>query len=46
MEFMKEGIPVLPVHDSYIIEEKYQGKLAEKMVKFYEQEMGFEPVIG
>ncbi len=46
-DLMKEGIPVLPVHDSYIVDEAYQGILAEKMVEAYEKVMGgFSPVIG
>ena len=44
--FLNKGIPVLPVHDSYIIEECYKGLLEEKMVEFYEILMGFPPVIG
>lgn len=46
MDLMNEGIPVLPVHDSYIVEEKHEDKLVEKMVEHYERTMGFEPVIG
>jgi hypothetical protein len=44
--FLNQGIPVLPVHDSYIVEECYKGILEEKMVEFYERLMGFPPVIG
>lgn len=33
--FAKEGIPVLPVHDSFIIAEKYKGKLISKMKEAY-----------
>ena len=46
VNLMNENIPVLPVHDSYIVEEAYQGILAEKMVEAYEEVMGFMPVIG
>ena len=46
MDLMNKNISVLPVHDSYIVEEGYQGILAEKMVEAYEKVMGFTPVIG
>lgn len=47
MDLMKEGITVLPVHDSYIVEKGYEGLLAEKMLEAYEKVMdGFSPVIG
>lgn len=40
------GIPCLPVHDSYIVPEAYQGLLAETMSDTYERLVGFSPVIG
>ena len=47
MDLMKKEIPVLPVHDSYIVEEGYKGLLAEKMTEAYEKVVnGFTPVIG
>jgi hypothetical protein len=46
VDLMNKNIPVLPVHDSYIVEKAYQGILAEKMVEAYEKVMGFTPVIG
>ena len=46
VDLMNKNIPVLPVHDSYIVEEAYQGILAEKMIEAYEKVMGFMPVIG
>ena len=46
IELMKEGIACLPVHDSYIVEERYEDVLMEKMSEAYEKLMGFQPVIG
>ena len=46
MELKNLGIPALPVHDSFIVEDKYEGALAEKMNEGYERVMGFSPVIG
>jgi len=46
IDLMKEDIPTLPVHDSYIVEEQYKGKLAEKMSEKYEIIIGQSPVIN
>ncbi len=46
VDLMNKNIPVLPVHDSYIVEEGYHGVLADKMIEAYERVMGFTPVIG
>ena len=46
VDLTNKNIPVLPVHDSYIVEEGYQGVLADKMIEAYEEVMGFTPVIG
>jgi hypothetical protein len=44
--FLKDGIPILPIHDSYLVEEKYEGLLEQRMVEEYQKVMdGFEPVI-
>jgi len=43
--FMREGIPCLPVHDSYIVPARYKDRLYHKMMEAYEKMMGFEPVI-
>ncbi|MFZ2807199.1 MAG: hypothetical protein WA081_18395 [Desulfosalsimonadaceae bacterium] len=44
--FVKDGIPILPIHDSYLIEGEYEGLLWERMMEAYAKQMkGFEPVI-
>lgn len=45
ISFMREGIPCLPVHDSYIVLARYKDRLYQKMMEAYEKVMGFEPVI-
>ncbi|MDX9710543.1 MAG: hypothetical protein RBT64_13410, partial [Trichloromonas sp.] len=45
ISFMREGIPCLPVHDSYIVPARYKDRLYQKMMEAYEKVMGFEPVI-
>jgi hypothetical protein len=45
MRLMKQNIPCLPVHDSYIVETRYRGALEQAMIEEYEEIMGFEPVI-
>ena len=45
MRLMKQNIPCLPVHDSYIVETRYGGALEQAMIEEYEKIMGFEPVI-
>ncbi|NLD39376.1 MAG: hypothetical protein GX654_21175 [Desulfatiglans sp.] len=43
---LKEGVPCLPVHDSYIVPAKYEDLLAEAMIEAYKKVMyGFSPVI-
>ena len=43
---VKEGIPCLPVHDSYIVPIKYEDFLRETMMESYQKVMsGFSPVI-
>jgi hypothetical protein len=43
--FVKDGIPILPVHDSFIVEAGCEGLLWKRMAEEYEKVMGFEPVI-
>lgn len=43
--FVKEEIPILPVHDSFVVQEGYGKLLEARMNDFYEKEMGHEPVI-
>ncbi len=45
VRLLEEGIPVLPIHDSYIVEHAYKDVLAELMVKAYENVIGFSPII-
>ena len=45
MRLLKQNIPCLPVHDSYIVETRYKDALEQAMVEEYEKIMGFEPVI-
>lgn len=46
MRLTKEGIPCLPIHDSYIVPAKFEDLLYETMVEAYNKEMyGFNPVI-
>lgn len=42
---LKEGIPCLPVHDSYIVPAKYEDLLEELMVEAYKKIMGYTPEI-
>lgn len=43
--FCRRGVPVLPVHDSFIIQVQHEAELREVMVEAYRQRHGFEPVI-
>lgn len=45
MHFANKDILVLCVHDSFIIEKQYEKELKQKMKEFYQQKMGFQPVI-
>jgi hypothetical protein len=42
---LDRDIPVLPVHDSYIVPAQYEQELYETMVQAYRKLMGFNPVI-
>jgi hypothetical protein len=43
--FLERGIPVLPIHDSYIVAEQYEEELYEVMRDKYRNRMGFDPII-
>lgn len=43
---MRESIPVLPIHDSYITITKYQQKLTDIINQCYRQRYGFDCVIS
>ena len=39
--FVKQNIPILCMHDSFIIEEKYKDELMEVMLKTYQKHIGY-----
>ena len=39
--FVKQNIPILCMHDSFVIEEKYKEELREVMLKTYQKHIGF-----
>ena len=41
----RDGIPCLPVHDSFIVEADYEDTLHQVMIEEYEKIMGFQPQI-
>jgi hypothetical protein len=43
--FLEREIPVLPIHDSYIVAEQYGNELYEVMRDKYRDRMGFNPII-
>lgn len=43
--FTKQGISVLPVHDSFIIQEEYAAELKQVMEEVYTKRFRFKPVI-
>jgi len=46
MQMVRQGIPCLPVHDSYIVPASCEGSLYDVMMEAYRQVMfGFDPVI-
>lgn len=44
--FTGRGIPVLVVHDSFIIEKKYESELIDKMKAVYKEKFNFEPRVN
>lgn len=44
-EFSENQIPLLCIHDSFIVEEKYKDKLYQAMDDTYKKQFGFSPVI-
>lgn len=42
----RDGIPCLPVHDSFIVEVQHKDTLYQVMIEEYEKKMGFQPQIG
>jgi hypothetical protein len=43
--FTKKGITCLVIHDSFIVEKKYESELKEMMIKKYKEKYKFLPVI-
>jgi hypothetical protein len=43
--FTKRGIACLVIHDSFIVEKKYEAELKEMMIKEYKRKYKFQPVI-
>jgi hypothetical protein len=43
--FLERGMPVLPIHDSYIVAKQYEEELYEVMKEKYRDHMGFDPII-
>jgi hypothetical protein len=39
--FVKQNIPILCMHDSFIIEKKYESELREVMLKTYQKHIGY-----
>lgn len=39
------GIPVVPIHDSFIVQVTHQDKLRETMIQQYKLKLGFNPTI-
>jgi hypothetical protein len=44
--FIEQNIVALPVHDSLIVQKRYEDYLRQAMVEEYEKIMKFKPVIG
>ena len=43
---MAENIPALPVHDSFVVPQQYEGLLRRQMVDEYEKILGFKPGVS
>lgn len=43
--FARKGIPVLGVHDSFIVPNSYGDELREVMIQCYRTKLGFDPVV-
>ncbi|MDX9964486.1 hypothetical protein [Desulfobacter postgatei] len=43
---MAENIPALPVHDSFIVPQKYEDLLRQQMLEEYEKILGFKPGVS
>ena len=41
----KKNILALPIHDSYIVDRRYEEVLRVEMIENYKRFMGYEPII-
>lgn len=46
IELTKKGIVALPVHDSVIVQKRFEKELKEEMERSYFLKMGFQPVVN
>ena len=44
-EGKRKGILVLPIHDSFVVQERHEGWLEEVMLSIYRSQFGFNPII-
>ncbi len=44
--FCNKGIPILPIHDSFLIQEEYKSELQQKMQEVFHSRFGFNPRIS
>jgi len=45
INMMKENIPVLAIHDSFVVQKEYESTLSDEMINSYKKETGFRPVV-
>ncbi len=46
INLMRKDIPALPIHDSVIVEKRFEDELRQEMISCYKKHMnGFEPII-
>lgn len=43
LSFTDEGIPILPIHDSFIVRERHGNELVARMIRAYSNEVGSKP---
>jgi len=41
--FMERNIPILGIHDSFIVPEHHQAELADTMIYYYQREFNYQP---
>lgn len=45
LNMMKKEIPVLGIHDSFVVQKEHENDLYDEMINCYKMETGFRPVI-